>query len=651
MSSAPPPPHRLSDSSLPLGVAGDAPRPSGGSASAAQQLRIVIVGHVDHGKSTFVGRLLADTDSLPKGKLEAIQASCRKRGVDFEYAFLMDALQSERDQNITIDTAQIWFKTAKRPYVIIDAPGHKEFIKNMVTGAAQADAAFLLIAANEGVQEQSRRHGTLLSLLGLKQVVVLVNKMDLVGYDQGVYARIEAEYRAFLAGLGVAPLAFVPMSARAGANVARPAAELAWYQGPTVLQQLDRFEAPVPPLDAALRFPIQDVYRFDHRRILAGRVESGKLKVGDKLYFYPGGKSSTVASVERWSAPASDVALTGESVGVTLAEQIFVERGHVATHFESPLVQAHEVHARVFWLGKRPLDKSKRYKLKLATQEAEVQVKEIRSVLDSDSLDGHRHGAEQVQRNEVAELVLKSRTPLAFDNHDLFPVTGRFVLVDGYDMAGGGVIFGHAYASADHVSTDIFYNQGQVTAVERQALKGHKGAVVWLTGLSGSGKSTIANALERELTRRGVHCYQLDGDNLRFGLNRDLGFGDADRRENIRRAAEAALLFADSATVALTCLISPFRDDRARARELAREKGVDFLEVFVDAPLEECERRDPKGLYAKARKGEIAQFTGISSPYEAPEAPELVLKTAEHGLEACVTQLIDRLLPLIRPRK
>ena len=614
----------------------------------AQQLRIVIVGHVDHGKSTFVGRLLYDTDSLPTGKYEAMQASCKKRGVDFEFAFLMDALQSERDQNITIDTAQIWFKTAKRPYVIIDAPGHKEFIKNMVTGAAQADAAFLLIAANEGVQEQSRRHGTLLSLLGLKQVVVLVNKMDLVGYDQKVFDKIEAEYREFLKGLGVEPLAFVPMAAREGANVAHKNPELAWFKGRTVLQQLDEFQAPPRPTESALRFPIQDVYRFDHRRILGGRIDSGKMKVGDKLSFWPGGKSSTIASIERWSAPASNSAVTGESIGITLAEQIFVERGHIATHSESPLVQAHEVHARVFWLGKQPLDKLKRYKLKLATQEAEVQVKEIRSVLDSSTLSGAGGEAEAVQKNEVAELVLKTRTPLAFDNNDLFTGTGRFVLVDGYDMAGGGIIFGHAYTEAGHVSTDIYYNQGSVSAEDRSRMKGHRGAVLWFTGLSGSGKSTIANALERELTRRGVHCYELDGDNLRFGLNRDLGFSDAERKENIRRAAEVALLFADSSTVVVTSLISPFREDRARARELAREKGVLFLEIHVNAPIEVCEKRDPKGLYAKARRGEIAQFTGISSPYEAPESPELRLDTANLNVEACVTQVIDALMPAIR---
>ena len=618
------------------------------AAREAQQLRIVIVGHVDHGKSTFVGRLLHDTGSLPTGKLEAIQASCRKRGVDFEFAFLMDALQSERDQNITIDTAQIWFRTPKRQYVIIDAPGHKEFIKNMVTGAAQADAAFLLIAANEGVQEQSRRHGTLLSLLGLKQVVVLVNKMDLVGYDQAVFSRIEKEYRAFLKGLGVEPMAFLPMSARDGANVAEASDRLAWHQGPTVLQQLDRFSAPVPPVKAPLRFPIQDIYRFDERRILAGRVESGTVRVGDTLVFWPGGKRSTVASIERWSAPATDTAVAGESVGLTLTEQIFVERGHVAAHPEAPLVQSHEVQARVFWLGKQPLEPGRRYKLKLATQEVDAEVREIRSVLDSSSLDS-RPGGSAVLRNEVAELVLSTRTRVAFDNHDLFSSTGRFVLVDGYDMAGGGIIFGHAYA--DHVSTDIHFNRGAVTVAEREALKGHRGAVVWFTGLSGSGKSTIANALERELTRSGVHCFELDGDNLRFGLNRDLGFSEEDRRENIRRAAEVALLFSDSATVVITSLISPFREDRARARALALEHGVPFLEIFVDAPLEVCESRDPKGLYAKARRGEIAAFTGVSSPYEAPAAPDLVLRTDLKGVEACVTEVIDLLMPLVRTRK
>jgi bifunctional enzyme CysN/CysC len=620
------------------------------SVSTEAALRIVIVGHVDHGKSTFVGRLLHDTHSLPTGKIEALQASCKKRGVDFEFAFLMDALQSERDQNITIDTAQIWFKTEKRNYVIIDAPGHKEFIKNMVTGAAQADAAFLLIAANEGVQEQSRRHGTLLSLLGIKQVVVLVNKMDLAQYSQDVFDKIEKEYREFLTGLGVDPIAFLPMSAREGDNVAEPSAKLAWFKGRTVLKQLDEFQAPLAEPDAALRLPIQDVYRFDERRILAGRIDSGTLKVGDTLVFWPGGKSSKVASIERWNAPQSVTASAGESIGVTLSEQIFVERGHIATHAESPLIQAHEVQARVFWLGKRPFEKNKRYKLKLATQELECQIKEIRAVIDSSSLDSQKGDRSKVERNEVAELVLSLRTPVALDNHDLHSATGRFVIVDERDVSGGGIVFGHAYTSPGHVSTEIYYNQGAVLAGDRAKLKGHTGAVLWLTGLSGSGKSTLANAIERELTNRGIHCFELDGDNLRFGLNRDLGFDDEDRRENIRRAGEVARLFADSCTVVITSLISPFREDRARAREIAKEGKVPFFEIFVDAPLELCEQRDPKGLYAKARKGEIAKFTGISSPYEAPEVPDLVLKTGSMDVASCVTRVLDMLMPAIRQK-
>jgi bifunctional enzyme CysN/CysC len=312
------------------------------------------------------------------------------------------------------------------------------------------------------------------------------------------------------------------------------------------------------------------------------------------------------------------------------------------------MIQAHEIQARVFWLGKRPMEVGSRYKLKLATQEVDASVKEIRSVLDSSSLES-ASGAAAVQRNEVAQLVLSTRTPVAFDNNDKFTVTGRFVLVDGYDMAGGGIIHGHAYAS--HVSTDIHFNRGAVTVADREALKGHRGAVVWFTGLSGSGKSTIANALERELTRQNVHCFELDGDNLRFGLNRDLGFSEKDRQENIRRAAEVALLFSDSATVVITSLISPFREDRAKARELARDRKVPFLEVFVDAPLEVCEARDPKGLYAKARRGEIAQFTGISSPYEPPLDPALTLKTAEDSVEASVTHVLDLLFPLIRPKR
>jgi bifunctional enzyme CysN/CysC len=626
-------------------------------------LRIVIVGHVDHGKSTFVGRLLHDTDSLPVGKREAIEASCRKRGVEFEWAFLMDALQSERDQNITIDTSQIWFKTAKRPYVIIDAPGHKEFLKNMVTGAAAADAALLCIAANEGVQEQSRRHGTLLSLLGIRQVAVLVNKMDLAGYSQSTFEAIEAEYRAFLKKLGVEPRAFLPMAARHGDNLVAPSPKMPWFRGSTVLQALDSFEAPQVQAGTALRFPVQDVYRFDHRRILAGRVEAGSVQVGDRLVFSPGGKSSTVASIERWSLvpgqTAPERAEAGESVGLTLTEQIFVERGHVASLEGDQPVVSQSLKANLFWLGKRPLAKGRKYKLKLATQEIEVEVKEISRVLDSSTLDSASGPREQVERNEVAELVLAVRRPVALDNHERFSATGRFVLVDERDVAGGGILKGNTYldpsASSGQApgvaSTNLTRNVGGVGYEDRLRRNGHGGAVVWFTGLSGSGKSTLANALERELMERGLQAYLLDGDNLRYGLNRDLRFSAQDRTENIRRAAEVAGLFADAACIVLTAFISPFREDRRRAREIVSERKTPFLEVFVDAPLEVCEERDPKNLYGKARRGEIAEFTGISSPYEEPEKPELVLRTAERDVEACVTQVLDLLLPLVRVKK
>jgi len=328
-----------------------------GSSAPSEQLKIVIVGHVDHGKSTFVGRLFHDTGSLPEGKLEQLQKIAERRGVPFEWANLMDALQSERDQNITIDTAQIWFQTKKRQYVIIDAPGHKEFLKNMVTGAANAEAALLLIDAHEGVQENSRRHGYLLNLLGIRQIAVLVNKMDLQNYSEARFNEIEAEYRAWLKSIDVEPKLFIPIAAKHGDNIASKSANTPWYSGPTVLQTLDEFKVSERPEGQPLRFPIQDVYRFDERRILAGRVEAGSIKVGDKLLFAPSNKTSTVKTIERWNAPNSDHANAGESIGITLTEQIFVERGAVAALETAPPYELTKFKARVFWLGRQPFKK------------------------------------------------------------------------------------------------------------------------------------------------------------------------------------------------------------------------------------------------------------------------------------------------------
>ncbi len=565
-----------------------------------EQLKIVIVGHVDHGKSTFVGRLFHDTGSLPDGKLEQLQKVAERRGVPFEWANLMDALQSERDQNITIDTAQIWFQTKKRQYVIIDAPGHKEFLKNMVTGAANAEAALLLIDAAEGVQEQSRRHGFLLNLLGIRQIAVLVNKMDLHNYSQQRFDEIEREFRAFLKTVGLEPKIFIPIAAKHGDNIAALSANMAWWKGPTVVQTLDEFKLSDLPKNQPLRLPIQDVYRFDERRILAGRVEAGTLRVGDRLSFSPGNKVSTVKSIERWQAAPVESASAGESIGVTLSEQIFVERGAVATLETEPPYALSKIHARMFWLGRAPFKKGKAYKIKLATQEAECQIDAIDKIIDASTLQNisRNDGEQYVGRHEVAELYIRTKRPIAFDLHSDIVALGRFVIVDGYEVCGGGIIIEDSYPKRTpdglHKSENIFWSHGKVTAEQRLIRNGHRGCVVWLTGLSGAGKSTIATELERELFNLGKHAYVLDGDNVRHGLCSDLGFAPEDRKENIRRVGEVAKLFADAGIICITAFISPYRSDRELVRKIMKPRQ--FVEVHVDAPLAICEQRDPKGL-------------------------------------------------------
>lgn len=613
-----------------------------------EQLKIVIVGHVDHGKSTFVGRLFHDTGSLPEGKLEQLQRIAERRGVPFEWANLMDALQSERDQNITIDTAQIWFQTKKRQYVIIDAPGHKEFLKNMVTGAANAEAALLLIDANEGVQEQSRRHGYLLNLLGIRQIAVLVNKMDLKGYSQQTYNEIETEYRKFLKSVGVEPLQFIPIAAKHGDNIAAKSPNMPWWNGPTVIEILDQFQLAQPPSNQSLRMPIQDVYRFDERRILAGRVESGTVKVGDRLVFAPSGKTSTVKTIERWNAPSKDTALAGESIGITLTEQIFVERGAIAALETDPPYELTRFKARLFWLGRQPFRKGKVYRIKLTTQEVECEIETIERVIDSSTLETiSRQGEKEifVGRNEVAELTLRTKRPVAFDAHSEIVPTGRFVIVDGLEVAGGGIIAADRYpkrsSDGSHRSDNIFWSHGKVTAEHRARRNGHPARVIWLTGLSGSGKSTIATELERELFNMGKQAYVLDGDNIRHGLCNDLAFSPQDRKENIRRVGEVSKLFVDAGIICITAFISPYRSDRDLVRQMIPEGQ--FMEVHVNAPLEICEQRDVKGLYAKARANEIKEFTGISAPYEAPAAAELVLETDKLTIAESVTKILEYL--------
>ncbi len=614
---------------------------------ATEQLKIVIVGHVDHGKSTFVGRLFHDTGSLPEGKLQQLQAISERRGVPFEWANLMDALQSERDQNITIDTAQIWFNTKKRQYVIIDAPGHKEFLKNMVTGAANAEAALLLIDAHEGIQENSRRHGYLLNLLGIRQIAVLVNKMDLQEYSEARFNQIATDYTSWLKSIGVEPKVFVPIAAKHGDNIATRSAKMPWWNGPTVLETLDSFKVSESPQDQPLRFPIQDVYRFDQRRILAGRVESGSIRVGDRLIFAPGNKSSVVKTIERWNAPTTDSAHAGESIGITLNEQIFVERGSIAALESSPPYELTRFNARIFWMGKQPFRKGRSYKLKLATQEAECSIEAIEKVIDASTLATvSRHQNEIfVGRHEVAELTLQFKKPIAFDTIGEIVPTGRFVIVDGFDVCGGGIIVPGNYpkrtADGSHRSDNLYWSHGKVTVAQRAGRNGHPGCVIWLTGLSGSGKSTIATELERELFNMGRQAYVLDGDNVRHGLCSDLAFSPEDRRENIRRVGEVAKLFAGAGLIAITAFISPYREDRHLVRQMVADDQ--FIEVFVNAPIEVCEKRDPKGLYAKARANEIKEFTGISAPYEPPTKPEIELRTGESSVAESVGRILEYL--------
>ncbi|MBI3446227.1 MAG: adenylyl-sulfate kinase [Magnetospirillum sp.] len=604
---------------------------------SASPMKIVVVGHVDHGKSTLVGRILNETGALPEGKVEYLKEVCEKRGMPFEWAFVMDALQAERDQGITIDTAQIRFKSEARPYVIIDAPGHKEFLKNMVSGAASAEAAVLVIDAHEGVQEQSRRHGYLLHLLGLRQIAVAVNKMDLVNFDQVRFEEVKAEIVAYLNSIGVEPTHVIPVAARSGANISTSSSDTPWYTGPSVLGALDGFIPAKPATDLALRLPVQDVYKFDERRIIAGRIESGRLKVGDTLVFSPSGKVAKIATIETWgNSLASVSAGAGQSVGITLDEQIFVERGNVASLEHHVPHLSHSVKARVFWLGRGPLKVGSRYKLKLATAEHVVEVTAIERVIDVEDLANHQ--GSEVARNAVAEVVFRGKSPIAHDSFVDNPRLGRFVLVEGYDIVGGGVIAETPPEERlQNRSTHITVVPHKVDAETRAIANGHRGGVVWLTGLSGAGKSTIAMEVERQLFLKGWQVTVLDGDNVRNGLCADLGFSSADRTENIRRVGQVANLLAEAGMVVVTSFISPFRSDREKVRAIDPDA---FHEIHIATDLAECERRDPKGLYKKARAGEIADFTGITSPYEPPELPELILSTRERSVDESVADLL-----------
>ncbi len=560
----------------------------------------------------------------------------------FEWAFLMDALQAERDQGITIDVSHIHFRTPLREYVLIDAPGHREFLKNMVTGAAQADAAVLVVDAREGMQEQTKRHSYLLHLLGIRQVIVAINKMDLISLAQNRFQTLSKEVRHYLSelGLDLQHTQIIPVSARDGDNIVTRSIRMDWYEGPTLAESLDGVQQPVSVLEMPLRFPVQDVYKFDERRIVAGRIETGQIRLGDTLMFSPSNKTARVASIEAWNARIQPVAArAGQSIGITLDEQLFIERGEVASLVANPPTLSNVFRGRLFWLGHAPLKVGKRYKMKLCTAEYTVEVQAIERIIDVNDL-GMRE-SQEVERNAVAEVVLRARGLIALDPFDYNMLTGRFVLVEDYDIVGGGLISMEGYADQRPTgikSSNIFMVEHRVPEPDRWRMNGHRGGILWMTGLSGAGKSTLAFSLEHYLFQRGYQVSVLDGDNVRHGLCSDLGFSPEDRVENIRRVGHAAVLFARAGFLVITAFISPYRADRDRVRMLAPSL---FHEIFIEANLETCEQRDPKGLYAKARRGEIDEFTGISAPYEPPKLAELQVDTMAHSIEECLAKLTD----------
>jgi bifunctional enzyme CysN/CysC len=526
--------------------------------TSSENLNIVIVGHVDHGKSTLLGRLYADTGSLPDGKLEKVQAICRQQGKEFEYAFLFDAFLEEQEQGITIDTARTFFTWKGRQYIIIDAPGHKEFLKNMVSGAARAEAALLLIDALEGVKEQSKKHGYLLSLLGVRQFAVVVNKMDLVGYRQDVFEGIEKEYREFLGQFKAVPERIIPVSAKLGDNLVSRSENMSWYSGPTVLDTLSLFQKERPRSEQPLRLPVQDVYKFDARRIIAGRIAAGRLKVGDQLVFSPSNKRANVKSVEAFNVePIPTEAHAGQSVGITLDEQIFVERGEIASHQgELPLVST-AFRANLFWLGRRPLERGRKYILRVATKEVDCEVATIHRIIDTMDLN-QQQGGESVGKNQVAELTLRTKAPVAFDLSSSFEGTGRFVLVDEYDIAGGGIVTemirdDQEFLREEARRRDFAWVKGEVGVEERAQQFGHRAAIVLVTGGRHTGKSFLARKLEARLVADGRHAYLLDGENLRRGLDADLSETERSQTaEMARRYGEVARLLIDTGLIVVS---------------------------------------------------------------------------------------------------
>ncbi len=604
-------------------------------------LRVLTCGSVDDGKSTLLGRLMYDCDLVPEDQLSALERDSRTHGTvpgGLDFSLLFDGLLAEREQGITIDVAYRYFATPRRKFIMIDSPGHVQYTRNMVTGASQAEIAVLLVDARKGLLEQTLRHSKVLALVGLRRVVLAVNKMDLVGFERQVFDAIHDAYAKVARTLEIELALAVPVAAVAGDNVAGRSARMPWYDGPSLLEFLET-TAPRRLEDAgAFRMPVQYVTRPDVAfRGFAGRVTAGTAAPGDVVRAYPGGREARIARIATMDGDL-DRAEAGRSVTLVLDDEIDVSRGHVLAAGPAPEV-GDRFNANLVWFADAPLVAGRRYLLKVGSRSVVASVTALKHRLDVSTMEPVP--AKSLSANDIGVCDMATEEPIVFEPFARGSALGAFLLIDRVtdETVGAGMIR-HALRRG----ANVFRSEGTVLREERAAAKNQRGCVIWMTGLSGSGKSTIAHALERELTDMGAHAIVLDGDNLRHGLNKDLGFTEADRVENVRRVAEVARLMTDAGLIVIAALISPYRRDREAAREIAAPG--EFLEVFVDTPLDECEKRDPKGLYKRARRGDIPNFTGVGAPYEPPANPELRLDT----VSADVTRLAGTIVEALRRR-
>ena len=605
-------------------------------------LRFLTCGSVDDGKSTLIGRLLYEQKLILDDQLSALQKDSARHGTDgdnIDFALLVDGLEAEREQGITIDVAYRYFATPRRAFVVADTPGHEQYTRNMATGASNADLAILLVDARKGLLTQTFRHATIVSMLGIRHVVLAVNKIDLAGYSEAVFSKIVADFRKFAASLGFASLVPIPISARHGDNISEPGGHTPWYHGPSLMQHLETVDVGDASASGPLRFPVQWVNRpnLDFRGF-AGTLAGGMVRTGDEIAVASSGRTSKITRI--FTADGDlERAQAGDAVTLVLADEVDIARGDMLVHPASRPEVSDQFAAHLIWMSEDKLLPGRSYLMKTGTRSVPVTVTDIKHRVDINTQSSH--AAKTLALNEIGFCNLAAASAIAFDPYGENHQTGAFILInrDNNSTAAAGMIaFGLRRA------TNVHRQDLAVTKAARSALKHHKPAILWFTGLSGSGKSTIANLVETRLNARGVHTLMLDGDNVRHGLNKDIGFTDADRVENIRRVGEVAKLMTEAGLVVLCSFISPFRADRLMVRDLAGEG--EFVEIFVDAPIETCIARDPKGLYKKALAGQIRNFTGIDQPYEAPDKAEIRLDTetaeASELAEQVVADMIAR---------